>query len=78
MRANYGVGIVAGMFGAKPFLMPYETNTLPNVYPIEGGAEGIRRLLDENTSLTESITMQDYAVGPVTESCFDLFYIAHK
>ena len=37
-----------------------------------------RRLLDENTSLTESITMQDYAVGPVTESCFDLFYIAHK
>lgn len=48
MRANYGVGNISRMFGAKPFLMPYETNTLPNVYPIEGGAEGIRRLLDEN------------------------------
>lgn len=37
-----------------------------------------RRLLDENTSLTESITMQDYRIAPVSERCFDLFYIAHK
>ncbi len=47
MRANYGVGNISRMFGAKPFVMPYHTNTLPNVYPIEGGADGIRRLLDE-------------------------------
>ncbi|MBR3774903.1 MAG: SAM-dependent methyltransferase, partial [Alistipes sp.] len=37
-----------------------------------------RRLLNENTSLTESITMQDYRVAEVSERCFDLFYIAHK
>lgn len=37
-----------------------------------------RRLLDENTSLTESITMQDYSIGAVSDHCFDLFYIAHK
>ena len=37
-----------------------------------------RRLLDENTDLTSSITMQDYAVGPVTDNCFDLFFVAHK
>ena len=37
-----------------------------------------RLLLDENTSLTESITMQDYSIGAVSDHCFDLFYIAHK
>lgn len=37
-----------------------------------------RRLHSENTSLTESITMQDYRLGPVGNRCFDLFYIAHK
>lgn len=46
MRANYGVGNIASMFGAKKFIMPYEMDTLPNVYAIEGGADGIRRLLD--------------------------------
>lgn len=46
MRANYGVGNIASMFGAKKFIMPYEMDTLPNVYAMEGGADGIRRLLD--------------------------------
>lgn len=46
MRANYGVGNVALLFGSEPFIMPYETDTLPNVRPVKGGAEGIRRLLD--------------------------------
>lgn len=46
MRANYGVGNIASMFGAKPFIMPYELDTLPNVYAIGGGNEGIERLLD--------------------------------
>lgn len=37
-----------------------------------------RRLLDQNNELTRSITMQDYSIGPVTEECFDLYFIAHK
>ena len=37
-----------------------------------------RRLLNENTSLTESITMQDYRIAPVSERCFDLYFIARK
>ena len=46
MRANYGVGNISRLFGAEPFIMPYEMDTLPNVRPIPGGADGIRRLLD--------------------------------
>ena len=34
------------MFGASKFIMPYEMDTLPNVYALEGGEEAIRRLLD--------------------------------
>lgn len=37
-----------------------------------------RRLHSENRELTESITMDDYRVVPITEGCFDLFYIATK
>lgn len=46
MRANYGVGIISSMFGARKFIMPYEMDTLPNVYALEGGEEAIQRLLD--------------------------------
>jgi len=31
VRANYGVGIIPSMFGAEPFVMSEEANTLPNV-----------------------------------------------
>lgn len=37
-----------------------------------------RRLLHENRALTTSIRREDYRLGPVTEDCFDLFYIAEK
>ncbi len=37
-----------------------------------------RRLLADNRTLTSSITMEDYRVGPCEEGCFDLFYIAYK
>lgn len=37
-----------------------------------------RRLLRENTDLTSSIRMEDYRIGPVTEACYDLFFIATK
>lgn len=48
MRANYGVGNISRLFGAEPFIMPYEMDTLPNVRPIPGGADAIRRLLDQD------------------------------
>jgi hypothetical protein len=32
----------------------------------------------DNDSLTRSITMEDYRIGPVADDCFDLFYIAEK
>jgi SAM-dependent methyltransferase len=37
-----------------------------------------RRLLEQNTDLTCSITMQDYSIGAVSDNCFDLFFIARK
>lgn len=37
-----------------------------------------RRLLRTNNELTCSITMEDYRLGPVSDDCFDLFYIATK
>ncbi len=37
-----------------------------------------RRLLSENDELTRSITMSDYRLGPVTDDCFDLFFVATK
>lgn len=35
-----------------------------------------RKLLKRNTRLTQDISYEDYAIGPVTDACFDLFYIA--
>ena len=37
-----------------------------------------RRLLAGNRDLTQSITMDDYRVGPVADDCFDLYFIARK
>lgn len=37
-----------------------------------------RRLLHQNNDLTRSITMEDYAIGPVTDRSFDLYFIARK
>ena len=37
-----------------------------------------RRLHSQNTALTESIKMDDYALQEVDDRCFDLFYVATK
>ena len=37
-----------------------------------------RRLLIDNRKLTSNIKMEDYFLAPVTDRCFDLFYIAEK
>jgi len=44
MRANYGVGNIASICGAKRFMMPREMSTLPNAIAI--GEDGVRALLD--------------------------------
>lgn len=46
IRANYGVGNLPSMFGAERFLMPPETNTLPNVRPLPGGLAAIEKLVE--------------------------------
>jgi len=37
-----------------------------------------RQLLKDNSELTSSIRMDDYRLGPVSATCFDLFYVARK
>jgi SAM-dependent methyltransferase len=37
-----------------------------------------RRLLSDNSELTEGITMDDYSIGPVGDESFDLLYIGTK
>ena len=37
-----------------------------------------RRLLRDNTALTDSITVRDYSLTDVAADSFDLFYVAHK
>ena len=44
VRANYGVGNIASAFGPELFVMPRETDTLPNVRPF--GEEAMYALLD--------------------------------
>lgn len=59
VRCNYGTGILASLFGCKPFLMPRESNTLPAVTSlgsreqvnavIEAGIPKINAMLGEKT-----------------------------
>lgn len=37
-----------------------------------------RKLLNGNNDLTTSIKMSDYYIAPVSDKCFDLFYVAEK
>jgi hypothetical protein len=46
VRSNYGVGIMPSLFGAEPFVMPREMNTLPNVRPLSGGEAALREIAD--------------------------------
>ena len=46
VRCNYGTGILPGIFGAEPFVMPDELNTLPTCRPLAGGAAAVEAALD--------------------------------
>lgn len=45
VRSNYGTGIMPSLFGARLYLMPEETDTLPTTYPLEGGMAAVRDLV---------------------------------
>lgn len=45
MRPNYGVGIIASMYGAEKFVMPYSLDTLPNVRALKGGSDAVKEIL---------------------------------
>ncbi len=45
IRANYGTGTMASIFGAEVFMMPRETNTLPTTKPLND-TDKIRALID--------------------------------
>ena len=44
VRANYGTPIIPSLFGAKLFIMPGDTDTLPTNWPL--GEDGVLRMLD--------------------------------
>lgn len=46
VRANYGSSILPTLFGAVPFVMARETNTLPTSWPLAGGVDAIRAWVD--------------------------------
>jgi len=45
VRCNYGTGIMPTMFGAEPFVMDEQMNTLPTSWPIKGGVDGIKDIV---------------------------------
>ena len=46
VRANYGTSILASLFGAELFMMADEIDTLPTSWPLAGGADAVKRLVD--------------------------------
>lgn len=56
VRSNYGTGIIPTMLGAKLFLAPYASDTLPAPYPLSGRQRDIERLVLDDR-------LPDYNVG---------------
>ena len=46
IRANYGCGIMATLFGCELFMME-DPNTLPSSVPLPGGTDDVRKILDK-------------------------------
>jgi hypothetical protein len=47
LRCNYGTGILPSLFGGERFLMDRDIDTLPACRPLEGGAQAVKRLVDQ-------------------------------
>lgn len=48
VRPNFGVGTLPSLFGAPPFIMPRDMNTLPNVKELPGGIDAIKDVVNGN------------------------------
>jgi hypothetical protein len=46
VRANYGTGIIPSLFGARPFIMDEDLDTLPTNWPLEGGEDAVKAVLE--------------------------------
>ena len=63
IRANYGTGTLASLFGAELFVMPRHTNTLPTTRPL-GDTEKIRQLVDTGMpALTSGLGQRVFDFG---------------
>jgi len=60
VRCNYGTAILPSLFGGQLFLMDRDIDTLPACRPLEGGAEAVRRLVDQG------VPDPDVALGAAT------------
>ena len=47
VRCNYGTSIIPALFGVDLFIMEPELDTLPTSWPIKGGTDAIKYLLDQ-------------------------------
>jgi hypothetical protein len=47
VRCNYGTAILPSLFGGELFLMDRDIDTLPACRPLVGGAEAVKRLVDQ-------------------------------
>jgi hypothetical protein len=46
VRANYGTSIIPSLFGAELFIMDRDIDTLPTSWPLKGGKDAIRSLVE--------------------------------
>ncbi len=71
VRSNYGVGIMPSLFGAPPFIMPKEMNTLPNVTSLPGGIDAIKEISRGGVpDLTRGYGQAIFRVGAVYQEIF--------
>lgn len=71
IRANYGTGTMASLFGAEKFIMPRETNTLPTTKPFND-TEKIKELIDKGIpSLDTGFGKDMFAFGEAVAEVFE-------
>lgn len=72
VRANYGTGIMTSLFGAKIFIMPEETDTLPTTRIVSGSR--IEQILAEGIpSLTGGLGKNVFEMGEIYLEVFEKY-----
>ncbi len=74
VRGNYGVGVMPSLFGAPPFVMPREVNTLPNVRSLPGGIDAIKEIAAGGIpELTGGYSQAIFRVGAMYQEIFQQY-----